>query len=134
MDMPEKSYQNRAKGREERGRGGTGGLRLGLVARGSEMEKTSALGTSVRLHLRPVVGDLRSGREAIQTLLRARCPLALAEREQKARGTIPRGCSGNRSKQQACPTDTWSPLWTLIWAFDLLLRREEVGHGPRTQT
>lgn len=43
------------------------------------MEKTSAPGTSVWLHLRHVVGDLRLGWEAIQTLLRACCPLALAE-------------------------------------------------------
>lgn len=127
MDISEKGYQNRAKGREERGEGRDSRFEVGPGWKRTEMEKTSARGTSVRLHLRPAEGDLSSGWEVIQTSLRARCPLALAERERKARDTIPRGCSGHRSKQQAWHTDTRSPLWTHIWAFDPLPGREEVG-------
>ena len=49
------------------------------------MEKTSAPGTTVRLHLRPAVSDLTPGWEAIQTSLRAYGPLALsAEHRQGA--------------------------------------------------
>ena len=47
-----------------------------FLARRTEMEKTSAPGTTVRLHLRPAVGDLTLGWEAIQTSLRAQGPLA----------------------------------------------------------
>lgn len=39
------------------GEGRTGGLRLGLPGEGTEMEKTSAPGTAVWLHLRPAAGD-----------------------------------------------------------------------------
>lgn len=49
------------------------------------MEKTSAPGTAMWLHLRPTVGDLKLGWEVIQTSLRAHCALALAA-EQRARG------------------------------------------------
>lgn len=42
------------------------------------MEKTSAPGTTVWLHLRPAVGDLTPGWDAIQTSLRAHSPLALS--------------------------------------------------------
>lgn len=44
------------------------------------MEKTSAPGTTVWLHLRPTAGDLIDG-EAIQTSFRALCPLALLQNE-----------------------------------------------------
>lgn len=40
------------------------------------MEKTSAPGTTVRLHLSPTAGGLSPAREASQTSLRAHCPLA----------------------------------------------------------
>lgn len=40
---------------------GTGGLRLSLFGGGTEMEKTSAPGTAMWLHLRPTVGDLKLG-------------------------------------------------------------------------
>lgn len=71
----------------------------------------------MRLHLRPAAGDLKLGWEMIQTSLRAHCPLALAE-EQRARGTVLCGFSGNRARQQACPADTEQLLWTLVWASD----------------
>lgn len=59
MDISKESCQNRAV--EEEGRGErAGGLRL-FLARGTEMEKTSAPGTTVWLHLRPAVGDLTLG-------------------------------------------------------------------------
>lgn len=52
------------------------------------MEKTSAPGTAVWLHLRPTAGNLKLGWEVIQTSLRAHCALALAA-EQRARGHHP---------------------------------------------
>lgn len=38
---------------------GTGGLRLGLSGEGTEMEKTSAPGAAVWLHMRPAAGNLK---------------------------------------------------------------------------
>lgn len=92
-------------------------MRLRLLGGGTDTKKTSAPGIAVRLHLRPAAGDLKLGWEMIQTSLRAHCPLALAE-EQRARGTVLCGFSGNRARQQACPADTEQLLWTLVWASD----------------
>lgn len=47
------------------------------------MEKTSARGTTVRLHLRPAVGDLTPVWEAIQASLRAHCPLVLTMEQRR---------------------------------------------------
>lgn len=61
-----------------------------------EMEKTSAPGTIVWLHLRPTAGDLIWGSDPNV----AQGPLpAGSGAERRNRGTIPSGCSGKQPRQ-----------------------------------
>lgn len=51
--------------------------------RNRDRENRSPPGTSVRLHLRPAASDPTQGWEAIQTSLRAHCPLVLAAEQRQ---------------------------------------------------
>lgn len=60
------------------------------------MEKTSAPGTTVWLHLRPTAGDLIWGSDP--NFVQGPLPAGSAT-ERRNSGTIPSGCSGNQPRQ-----------------------------------
>lgn len=99
------------------------------------MEKTSAPGTTVWLHLRPAAGDLIWGSDPNF----AQGPLpAGSVTERKDRSTIPSYCSGKKPRQSA--------MWLKTWPTDTCCHRrawpgtawtaaeQREGEVPRTST
>lgn len=68
------------------------------------MEKTSAPGTTVWLHLRPAAGDLIWGSDP--NFVQGPLP-AGSVTERKDRSTIPSDCSGRKPRQFAMWLKTW---------------------------